>query len=161
MSGIFFGCLRGRYKASVPMANAYIFSQFEQKNSQSEGHFYVNQYSLQIAFIFNGLLIKIKHMIRNKSDSMQLKRPCLRKYYKMNEENFPISVKMPKISQSKRPWGPFPKWLKKSLSVSTRRALSSDIHRPVYQQTEPCHPMFTDYYINKQSPIIRRSQTSV
>ena len=51
--GIFFGCLRGRYKAPVPMANAYIFSQFEQKNSQSEGHFYVNQYSLQIAFIFN------------------------------------------------------------------------------------------------------------
>ena len=80
--GIFFGCLRGRYKAPVPMANAYIFSQFEQKNSQSEGHFYVNQYSLQIAFIFNGLLIKIKHMIRNKSNSMQLKRPCLRKYYK-------------------------------------------------------------------------------
>ena len=33
------------------MANAYIFSQFEQKNSQSEGHCYVNQYSLQIAFI--------------------------------------------------------------------------------------------------------------
>ena len=63
------------------MANAYIFSQFEQKNSQSEGHFYVNQ-SLQIAFILNGLLIKIKHMIRNKSDSMQLKRPFLRKYYK-------------------------------------------------------------------------------
>ena len=55
LSGIFFGCLRGRYKAPVPMANAYIFSQFEQKNSQSEGHFYVNQYSLQIAFIFNGL----------------------------------------------------------------------------------------------------------
>ena len=81
-SGIFFGCLRGRYKAPVPMANAYIFSQFGQKNSHSEGHFYVNQYSLQIAFIFNGLLIKIKHMIRNKSDSMQLKRPCLRKYYK-------------------------------------------------------------------------------
>ena len=52
------------------------------KKSQSEGHFYVNQYSLQIAFIFNGLLIKIKYMIRNKSDSMQLKRPCLRKYYK-------------------------------------------------------------------------------
>ena len=44
--------------------------------------FFVNQYSLQIAFIFNGLLIKIKHMIRNKSDSMQFKRPCLRKYYK-------------------------------------------------------------------------------
>ena len=64
------------------MANAYIFSQFEQKNSQSEGHFFVNQYSLQIAFIFNGLLIKIKHMIRNKSESMQLKRRCLRKYYK-------------------------------------------------------------------------------
>ena len=42
-------------------------------------------------------------MIRNKSDSMQFKRPCLRKYYKKNEENFPISVKMPKISQSKRP----------------------------------------------------------
>ena len=81
-SGIFFGCLRGRYKAPVPMANAYIFSQFEQKNSQSEGQFYVNQYSLQIAFIFNGLLIKIKHMIRNKSDSMQFKHPCLRKYYK-------------------------------------------------------------------------------
>ena len=81
-SGIFSGVsLRGRYKAPVPMANAYIFSQFEQKNSQS-GHFYVNQYSLQIVFIFNGLLIKIKHMIRNKSDSMQLKRPCLRKYYK-------------------------------------------------------------------------------
>ena len=80
--GIFFGCLRGRYKAPVPMANAYIFSQFEQKNSQSEGHFFVNQYSLQIAFIFNGLLIKIKHMIRNKSDSMQFKRSCLRKYYK-------------------------------------------------------------------------------
>ena len=59
-SGIFFGCLRGRYKAPVPMANAYIFSQFEQKNSQSEGHFFVNQYSLQIAFIFNGLLIKNK-----------------------------------------------------------------------------------------------------
>ena len=81
-SGIFFGCLRGRYKAPVPMSNAYIFSQFEQKNSQSEGHFYVNQYSLQIAFIFNGLSIKIKHMIRNKSDSMQFKRPCLREYYK-------------------------------------------------------------------------------
>ena len=78
-AGIFFGCLRGRYKAPFPMANAYIFSQFEQKNSQSEGHFYVNQYSLQIAFIFNGLLIKIKHMIRNESDSMQFKRPCLRK----------------------------------------------------------------------------------
>ena len=44
-SGIFFECLRGRYKAPVPMANAYIFSQFEQKKSQSEGHFYVNQYS--------------------------------------------------------------------------------------------------------------------
>ena len=86
------------------MANAYIFSQFEQKNSQSEGHVFVNQYSLQIAFIFNGLLIKIKHMIRNKSESMQFKRPCLRKYYKkMNEEIFLISVKMPKISQSKRP----------------------------------------------------------
>ena len=28
-------------------------SQFEQKNSQSEGHFNANQYSLQIAFIFN------------------------------------------------------------------------------------------------------------
>ena len=85
------------------MANAYTFSQFEQKNSQS-GHFYVNQFSLQIAFIFNGLLIKIKHMIRNKSDSMQLKCPCLRKEntIKMNEENFPISVKMLKISQSKR-----------------------------------------------------------
>ena len=64
------------------MANAYIFSQFEKKKSQSEGHFFVNQYSLQIAFIFKGLLIKIKHMIRNKSDSMQFKRPCLRKYYK-------------------------------------------------------------------------------
>ena len=76
--GIFFGCLRGRYKAPVPMANAYIFSQFEQKNSQLEGHFFVNQYSLQIAFIFNEILIKIKHMIRNKSDSMQFKRPCLR-----------------------------------------------------------------------------------
>ena len=24
-SGIFIGCLRGRYKAPVPMANAYIF----------------------------------------------------------------------------------------------------------------------------------------
>ena len=82
VEGFFFGCLRGRYKAPVPMANAYIFSQFEQKKSQSEGHFYVNQYSLQIAFIFNGLLVKIKHMVRNKSDSMQLKRPCLRKYYK-------------------------------------------------------------------------------
>ena len=82
VSGIFFGCLRGRYKAPVAMANAYTFSQFEPKNSQSEGHFYVNQYSLQIAFIFNGLLIKIKHMIRNKSDSIQFKRPCLRKYYK-------------------------------------------------------------------------------
>ena len=32
LSGIFFGCLRGRYKAPVPMANAFIFSQFEQKN---------------------------------------------------------------------------------------------------------------------------------
>ena len=58
------------------------FPNLNKKNSQSEGHLYVNQYSLQIAFIFNGLLIKIKHMIRNKSDSMQLKRPCLRKYYK-------------------------------------------------------------------------------
>ena len=102
-AGIFFGCLRGRYKAPVPMANAYIFSQFEQKKSQSEGHFFVNQYSLQIAFIFKGLLIKIKHMIRNKSDSMQFKRPCLENTIKMNEEIFPISVKMPKISQSKRP----------------------------------------------------------
>ena len=37
--------------------------------------FFVNQYSLQIAFIFNGLLIKIKHKIRNKSESMQFKRP--------------------------------------------------------------------------------------
>ena len=82
MPGIFFGCLRGRYKAPVPMANAYIFSQFEQNNSQSEGHFFVNQYSLHIVFIFNGLLIKINHMIRNKSESMQFKRPCLRKYYK-------------------------------------------------------------------------------
>ena len=60
VTGIFFGCLRGRYKAPVPMANAYIFSQFEQKNSQSEGHFYVNQYSLQIAFIFNGLFYQNK-----------------------------------------------------------------------------------------------------
>ena len=40
-AGIFFGCLRGRYKAPVSKANAYIFSQFEQKNSQWEGHFYV------------------------------------------------------------------------------------------------------------------------
>ena len=30
--GIFFGCLRGRCKALVPMANANIFSQFAQKN---------------------------------------------------------------------------------------------------------------------------------
>ena len=58
------------------------FPNLNKKKSQSEGHFYVNQYSLQIAFIFKGLLIKIKQMIRNKSDSMQFKRPCLRKYYK-------------------------------------------------------------------------------
>ena len=42
-AGIFLGCLRGRYKAPVPMANIHIFSQFEQKNSQSEGQLYVNQ----------------------------------------------------------------------------------------------------------------------
>ena len=84
MQGFFSGVM-----APVPMANAYIFSQFEQKNSQSEGHFYVNQYSLQIAFIFNGLLIKIKHMIINKSDSMQFKHPCLRKYYKHEWRKFP------------------------------------------------------------------------
>ena len=53
----FFSGVSGVVMAPVPMANAYIFSQFEQKKSQSEGHFYVNQYSLQIAFIFNGLLI--------------------------------------------------------------------------------------------------------
>ena len=77
-SGVSGAVIRPLSKWQMPT----FFSQFEQKNSQSEGHFYVNQYSLQIAFIFNGLLIKIKHMIRNKSDSMQLKRPCLRKYYK-------------------------------------------------------------------------------
>ena len=38
-AGIFFRCLRGRYKAPVPMANTHIFSQFGPKNSQSEGIF--------------------------------------------------------------------------------------------------------------------------
>ena len=35
----FFGCLRGRCKAPVPMANTHIFSQFGPKNSQSDGNF--------------------------------------------------------------------------------------------------------------------------
>ena len=30
-SGIFFGCIRGRYKAPVPMANAYIFPNLNKK----------------------------------------------------------------------------------------------------------------------------------
>ena len=44
-TGIFFGsrCLRGCYKAPVPVANAHIFSQFGPKNSQAEGNFNVNQ----------------------------------------------------------------------------------------------------------------------
>ena len=42
-TGIFLGCLRGHYKAPVPMANIHIFSQFEPKISQSEGQLYVTQ----------------------------------------------------------------------------------------------------------------------
>ena len=44
----------------------------------------------------------------------------------MIEEIFPITVKIPKISQSKRPKGPFPKRLKKSLTglVKTHRTTS-------------------------------------
>ena len=95
------------------MANAYIFSQIEQKNSQSEGHFYVNQYNLQIAFIFNGLLIKIKHMIRNKSDSMQFKRPCLRKYYKNEWRKFPDFGLNAENFPKQKALGPLPKKVEK------------------------------------------------
>ena len=42
VQGFFFGCLRGSYKAPVPMANTHIFSQFGPKNSQSEVNFHVN-----------------------------------------------------------------------------------------------------------------------
>ena len=36
LSGIFFGCLRGRNKAPFPMRFRRIFSQFVEKNSQSQ-----------------------------------------------------------------------------------------------------------------------------
>ena len=50
------------------MANTHIFSQFEPRNFPIRRSILCKSIVLQVAFIFNGAFIKIKHIVRNKSN---------------------------------------------------------------------------------------------
>ena len=63
-------------------------------------------------------------MIRNKSDSMQFKRPCLRKYYKKWMKKFSqFRLKCRKFPKAKGPRAPSQKGWKNPCQINNAPAL--------------------------------------